>query len=529
LELPEAGATSEPEALSQYESVALFIARAKAVVPDFEVTTQNAPAVAEITTRLDGLPLAIELAAARIKLLSPDAILGRLGSGLRLLSTKAADVPARQQTLHHTIAWSYELLPADEQALFGRLGIFVSGFTVDSAEAVAGRELEIDVFDGVASLVDKNLARRYEAEHGEPRFHMLETIREYALEQLDAAGERIQVAGRHLEHFLSLAREAQPHLTGADQAEWIDRLDHEHDNLRAALGWGAEHDVPAALEMGGALWRYWHFRGHLEEGRERLETLLALPAEPKATPARSAALDGLAGIVYWQGDYAAARDLYLEALEINRTLGDMERVAWTLGSIGDTFSMGGDANAGIPYIEESLEIARQLGDEFMVSMAAGGLGAMLAFEGELERGRALLEEGLPAAQKAGNLFWVTSGEYLLGWIDTRVRRFADAHEHYIRSLDISIQLGDKTAVALALSGLADLALEQEQHERALRLAGASQAIRDEVGGGAPPESMRARDPREPSGQALGAEAAENAWNEGLTMGYDAALEYARSR
>jgi tetratricopeptide (TPR) repeat protein len=479
--------------------------------------------------RLDGLPLAIELAAARIKILTPDGILGRLGSRLSLLTSRAADVPARQQTLRDTIGWSYELLSADEQALFRRLGIFVSGFTVESAEAIGAQGLDVDPFEGIASLVDKNLVRRYEAPHGEERFHMLETIREYARAQLEASAEENVVAARHLEYFLALAREAQPHLTGEDQGKWIDRLDHEHDNLRAALAWGAEHDVPAALELGGTLWRFWHLRGHLHEGRERLEALLALPAAQEPTLARSIALDGLAGMIYWHGDYAGARDLYLEALEINRRLGDKERIAWTLGSVGSTLSMGGDDAAAMPYLEESLGIARELGDAAQVAMHAGGVAFMRAFGGDIEGARPLLEEALAATRQAGNIFWESTGEYLEGWIGTREGRFDEAHAHYIRSLDVALQLGDKTGVGLALSGLADLALEEGEHERALRLAGASQAIRDEIGGGAPPESMRARDPREASIEAIGAEATEGAWTEGLTMGYDAALQYARSR
>jgi non-specific serine/threonine protein kinase len=428
-----------------------------------------------------------------------------------------------------TVAWSYELLTPDEQALFRRLGIFVSGFTIESAEAVVGQGLELDVFEGIASLVDKNLARRYEAEHGELRCHMLETIREFALEQLDSTGERADVANRHLRYFLMLAKEAQSHLMGEDQAEWIDRLDHEHDNLRAALGWGERQDVAAAMELGGALWRFWHFRGHLQEGKDRLQTLLALPAAAQPTPARAAALDGLAGMVYWLGDYAGARELYLEALEINRRLGDKSLVAWTLGSIGSTLSMGGDSEAAIPYFEESLEIARELGDMEQVAMHAGGLATMRAFGGDFASGRALWEEAIEATHAAGNRFWEISGEYLLGWIETREGRFEVAHAHYLRSMQIAVELGDKTAVALALNGLADMALEQEQYERALRLAGAAQSIRDELGGGAPPESMRARDPREPGARAIGTDAAEREWRAGLELGYEDALRYARSR
>ncbi|HJP65411.1 MAG TPA: tetratricopeptide repeat protein, partial [Actinomycetota bacterium] len=528
LALPELEPLPELEALSQFEAVALFIQRARAAKPDFEVTSQNAPAVAEITVRLDGLPLAIELAAARIKILTPDGILGRLGSRLSLLTSKAADVPARQQTLRDTIGWSYELLSADEQGLFRRLGIFVSGFTVESAEAIVAEAADLDAFEGIASLVDKNLVRRYEA-HGEERFHMLETIREYAREQLQASGEEDDAAARHLAYFLALAKDAQPHLLGEDQATWIDRLDHEHGNLRAAISWGAERDVAAALELGGTLWRFWHLRGHLQEGRERLEGLLGLPAAREPTLARSTALDGLAGMVYWQGDYPRARDLYLEALEINRRLGDKRLVAWTLGSIGSTLSMGGDDAAAMPYLEESLGIARDLGDPDQVAMHAGGVAFMRAFSGDLAGARPLLEEALTATRQVGNVFWESTGEYLEGWIGTREGRYDEAHGHYVRSLEVALGLGDKTAVALALSGLADLALEEGNLERALRIAGASLAIRDEIGGGAPPESMRARDPRDASSEAIGAEATERAWNEGLTMGYDAALEYARTR
>jgi predicted ATPase len=253
LKLPDPANLPALDALQQYEAVALFIEHATAVNPGFTVTNENAPAVAEITSRLDGLPLAIELAACRLKLLSPDAILDRLEQRLPLLTSRVADAPERRRTLRGTIDWSYELLDDDERRLFEHLSVFKGGGTIEAMEKVCWLLGGTGTLDGLASLVDKSLIRNVETEHGEPRFVMLETIREYALDRLRERAELEEMARRHAEYFLSVVTQAEPHLTTAEGPEWVDRLTHEHDNIRAALRWSIESDeAEVGLVLAGA-------------------------------------------------------------------------------------------------------------------------------------------------------------------------------------------------------------------------------------------------------------------------------------
>lgn len=526
LELPGAG-TTDPKLVSQYEAVALFIQRARAARPDFDVNAQNAPAIAGITTRLDGLPLAIELAAARITLMSPEGILTRLGSALSLLKTKAADLPARHQTLRDTIKWSHELLDAEEKALFRRLSVFVRGFTLEAAEEVVGPGPDLETLDGISSLIDKNLVRRYEAKHGEERYHMLVTIQEYALEELNASGEADEVHQRHAAFFLNLAKKAQPHLLGEEQKEWIDRLDEEHDNIRGALDWATSNDIDLGLRLGGALWRFWHLRGHLMEGRDRMERLLQAPGAETPTAARAAALDGLAGVVYWQADYARAADLYKQSIEIYRQASDRAKVVETLWGISSAFHMGGDSEAALPYAREGLEVAREIGDPVIIKMAAGEVGGMLAFTGYFDDALPLLEEYIGGVREAGNKLYEALGIQLVGWIGARQGRLDEARAGFLEALDLVEKLGDRTAVAMMLNRLADLAIEHQDFPRALRLAGAAEAIRQEYKGGVSPEAMRARDPRKLAAEVLGGDAIAEEWGKGLAMSYEDALEDAR--
>lgn len=526
LELPGPSAT-DPEVVSQYEAVALFIQRARAARPNFEVNVQNAPAIAEITTRLDGLPLAIELAAARITLMSPEGILTRLSSALSLLKTKAADLPARHQTLRNTIKWSYELLDADEQALFRRLSVFVRGFALESAEEVAGPGLDLDILDGISSLIDKNLVLRYEAKHGEERYHMLVTIRDYALEELNASGEADGVHRRHAGFCLKLVEEAQPHLLGDKQEVWIDRLDHEHDNIRAALDWATTNDIDLGMRMGGALWRFWHLRGHLMEGRDRMEGLLQAPGAETPTAARAAALDGLAGVVYWRADYGRAADLYKQSIEIYRNEGNRAKVAETLMSISSSFHMGGDSEGALPYARKGLVVAREIGDPVMIKMAAGEVGGMLAFTGHFDEALPLLEEYIDGVREAGNKLYEAVGIQMVGWVAFRRGHLEEARARFLDALDLVEKLGDRTAVAIMLNRLADLAIEQQDLPRALRLAGAAEAIRQEYKGGVSPTTMHARDPREFAAEVLSSDTIAEEWGKGVAMSYEDALEDAR--
>src|SRR5215213_4336495 len=279
LSVPDVRHLPDLKSLSQYEAVRLFIERAKSAKVDFEVTDDSAPAVAEICVRLDGLPLAIELAAARIKMLPPKAMLQRLSSRLKLLTGGARDLPERQRTLRATIEWSYALLDEGEQVLFGRLAVFSGGRTLEAIEAICDAEgdLPVDVFEGVSSLLDKSLLRQEEGPNGQPRFVMLETVHEFAREKLAESPEADEIKRVHAEYFLILAKEAFPELRGPDQLEWLERLEAEHDNMRAALSWASvRKEAEVALRLGGALSWFWSVRGYQSEGRRWLEEALAI-------------------------------------------------------------------------------------------------------------------------------------------------------------------------------------------------------------------------------------------------------------
>jgi predicted ATPase len=302
LALPDTSGAATLEELAASEAVALFVERARAVEPGFALDPENAAAVAAICTALDGLPLAIELAAARVRLLSPQAILERLGTRLSLLTGGPRDRPERQRTLRGAVQWSHDLLDPDGQALFRRLAAFVGGWSLEAAEVVCSPEGGdgLDTLEALDALVQHSLARR-DHEATEPRFRMLQTIREFGLERLAASGEEAEIRERHAQFFLTLAEEAAGELTGPGQAAWLDRLTCEHDNLRGALQWSVDADrAEIGLRIAAAISRFWQLRNHLSEGEARLTELLATPSAAAASPARAAGADALTSIVYWR-------------------------------------------------------------------------------------------------------------------------------------------------------------------------------------------------------------------------------------
>ncbi len=445
LRVPDPASLPPLEALSHFEAVALFIDRAQAARADFTVTNESAPAVAEIVSRLDGLPLAIELAAARTKILSPTAIIGRLGSRLAFLAGGPRDLPARQQTLRHAIDWSYELLPNQEQALLRRLAAFVGGCTLEAVDAVCvPAELDLDALDGIAALVDQSLVRRDEAVHGEPRFLMLETIREYALERLAESGEAPDVRSRHARYFLEVAEAAEPELTSSPEA--IDLVGHDHDNLRAALSWAIEAgDAELGLRLGFALWRFWHLRSHLREGRQWLEQVLALAGAAGRNAARAKGLTGAAGIAYWQNDYAAAGAWYEEAESILRELGDRRGLADALFNTASMAAIAGDMDMAMARFREGGAIARDIGDDRLVMqfLEAEGYGAFMV--DDLATARPLLEETLEMAERLGVRFSIAGGHHTVAQVARLDGRLADAARHYRAAIEIMHELGDAPA------------------------------------------------------------------------------------
>jgi predicted ATPase len=496
-----------------------------AVRPDFTVTADTAPAIAEIVARLDGLPLAIELAAAKTKLLGPEAILGRPGSRLAFLAGGPRDLPARQRTLRQAIDWSFTLLPTGLQALLPRLGVFVGGWTLEAAEAVARPgELGLEALDAMGSLVDQSLVRREEASHGEPRFTLLETIREFAVERLAGPGID-ELRQRHAAYFLGVAEGTEPELTRSPEAG--DRIEHDHDNFRAALAWSIERSDPElGLRLGFALWRFWQQRAHLREGRDWFDRLLAVPGADGRTAWRAKGLTGAAGVAYWQNDYVAAEAWYLEAEEIVRELGDR---AWLTDAVYNSGSMAGlrgDLATVAVKFDEGKRIARELNDDVIVARFLEGEGYMAFMSDDLARARPLLEESLAIAQRRGDRLAMALAHHTVGQVARLDGRFADAAEHYREALRYGHQLGDEASLTEPLQGLAAVAIATHHPERGVRLLGANDAIRKRVGGGPPPEWLRLGDPLGEARQVLDEEAYREAWDAGLVMSVDDAVREA---
>jgi predicted ATPase/class 3 adenylate cyclase/uncharacterized protein HemY len=480
LSLPEPGRLPAPETLSQYTAVALFIQCAQAVQPEFQVTSDNAPAIAEICTRLDGLPLAIELAAARIKLLTPHAMMGRLENRLRLLTGGGRELPARQQTLRGAIAWGYDLLDAAEQRLFRRLAVFAGGCTLGAAEDVCDAEsdLGVDPLDGLSSLVDKSLLRQLTlgGQAAEPRFRMLETIREYGQEQLAEQGEAAAMARRHAYYYLRLAEEAEAHLGTAEQAAWLDRLDGEHDNLRAALEWSltAGADAAVGLRLACALWRFWWVRGYLSEGQRWLDAALtAAPDGPAAV--RAKALHGAGNLALPRGDYAGAARLYEQALALRRELDDKPGIAMLLNNLGFLAQDQGDRPRALVLHEEALALRRQLGDQRGIAFSLYNLADMAKDPGDYARATALLEECLALRRGLGDAVDVAAALQSLGDVARAQGDYARARALLEESLALQREIGDRMGSAASLNALGEVARDEGDAVRAQDLLGESLA------------------------------------------------------
>jgi predicted ATPase/class 3 adenylate cyclase len=527
LALPDPARPADLEALGRSDAVRLFVERAQAVGPGFELTEENAQAVAGICARLDGLPLAIELAATRTKVLTPEQILPRLQRSLTLLTGGARTLPDRQRTLRGAIAWSYDLLPAAEQRLFARLSVFSGGWTLASAEAVGDPEaLGLDPLEATTSLVEQSLATTGAAAGG-PRFSMLQTIREFGREQLAASGELDEVARRHASWFLDLAVAAEPHLGGADQGEWLDRCDLEHANLRAALRWAVEAgEIDRAQEAAGAIWRFWQQRGHLAEGRRWLEELLAMPSGQGPTPARAKALAGAGGIAWWQEDIAAARGYYQEALTIARQLGDPARTAQALYNQSFVAGAAGDFDSAFGLLEESLELARRAGDEPGAARAEWMLVIRELAAGDWDRTLPVAERAVATWRRLGDRLQMADGLVWLGVCHIRAGRPADARSAIREALEFFRDLDSPMGIVLVILGLSYLARWEGRYQDAVRLAGAAESLREQVGGRPPLDFLAGflGDPEAEARARLPADAAQQAWEEGRRLGVEKALE-----
>ncbi|HEX6622614.1 MAG TPA: alpha/beta fold hydrolase, partial [Pyrinomonadaceae bacterium] len=395
LALPSSLSLPPTDSLVRYAAVELFVARARAVKPGFALTDGNAAVVAEICQRLDGLPLAIELAAARVRVLSPPAILARMENRLRLLTGGARDLPARQQTMRGAVAWSYDLLSEDERKMLDRLSVFAGGFTMEAAEAVCEVVDEVcaEVLDCVTTLLGESLLVQRERPDGESRFRAPGVVREYGMERLRARGEAEAVERRHALYYLALSEQAEPALQGAAQAEWLARLEDEHDNMRAALRWSLAREPETALRLAGSLRTFWDKRGHLSEGRGWLEA--ALEKAPRAaTTARAKALNSAGSLVWQLGDVEAAHRLYAECREVSTETGDLPLLARANNGLGIVAMIRGEREAARALYEECLVVSRRLGDDQLTGVALQNLGSVVFEQGDVARARALQEESL---------------------------------------------------------------------------------------------------------------------------------------
>jgi predicted ATPase/class 3 adenylate cyclase/DNA-binding CsgD family transcriptional regulator len=560
LELPDASHPQPVERLTQYEAVRLFVERAQAAKADFSVTNENALAVAEICAHLDGLPLAIELAAARIKLLPPQAMLARLGSRLKLLTGGARDLPERQRTLRATIEWSRALLDEGEQMLFGRLAVFSGGRTLEAIEAICDTkgDLPVDAFEGVSSLLDKSLLRQEGGPGGEPRFVMLETVHEFAREKLEESGEEEAIRRAHADYYLGLAEAAEPRLTTADEEVWLGRLEAEHDNLRAVLSWSLENgQAELALRLCGALWRFWYLGGHLSEGRRWLEEALA-QGEEKDSALRAKALGGAGHLAWGQGDFERAAALREEGLKLFRQLGDKAGIAASLNGLsyvsrmrgdyatagamceealaihrelddtwgiaqslflsGATAAFQGDRAAARPLLEESVDLFREVGERQSLADAIGVLGMAALSGGDLAVARSLEEESLGIMQSLGYRQGAARALNVLGDVILKEGDHAAARALYERSFVILGDLNDKWWIAWCLEGLAGVAVAQGQPARSARIFGTAEALREAVNGPRPLAHQADHQRRVAAARAGMDEAAfAAAWAEGRAM------------
>lgn len=471
LRVPDRASEPDSASIVDFPAVALFLERARAVDPTFRLTHANAPAVADICRRLDGLPLAIELAASRVNLLSPGSLLARLGEDLGLLAGGGPDLPDRQQTMRRTIGWSHDLLGEDERALFRRLSVFAGGCTLEAAEAVCSPGH--DVLDGLSALVDASLLRNEAGSEAEPRLMMLEVVREYARERLEAGGEAAAVRERHTGYFADLAEKAEPALMGPEHAPWLQRLEREHDNLREALARAREAgDTGTGLRLVGALSWFWWLRGYLTEGRRWSEGFLsedAAKGQSGRGPLRARALYGAGQLAFGQGDLPRAVELFEESLALFRELGDEGGAAPVLAELGQAARARGDHGRAESLSEEGLALSRRLGDRMNAAVSLSTLGHVARRRGDHERAAALHQESLTLFREVGD---ERGAAYALANLGILAREKGDvdlASDLGEQSLFLYERLADKAGIALVQIHLGDVARERGEEERAAEL------------------------------------------------------------
>jgi tetratricopeptide (TPR) repeat protein len=554
--------------LPQNSAIELFAQRAAAVWPAFTIHAEHAPTIKEICSRLDGLPLAIELAAARTRVLSPGAILDRLRSPLQLLTGGALDQPERQQTLRKAIDWSYSLLNAAEQRLFRRLAVFAGGCTLEETEAVCNtrRDLDIEPLDGLTSLVDKNLVQPMDRAQTEPRFTMLETIREFALERLLESGDHSSARRGHAAYCLVLAEEGNSELSADDRRRWLAQCDAEIDNFRAALDWLFQTvDLDWSLRLCVALFRFWDMREHLSEGRARIETVLRLCGDQR-TRERARLSHFLGALASSQGDYGAADHSLERGLALYEQLGDESGIAASLNALAIVARDRGDYVAAQVNFERSLACWRLLSDRLAIARCLHNLANVVKVRGDYERARWALGEATEIFEELGDYSgaaWsinqqgdiaretgdmITAREFYrralaafretadpwgaarsltdLGYIDCEQGNHLAGHTAFREAMELFVALGHRRGMARALEGYACLALAEENAARALTLAAAAAQLRKLIS--APlPQAEQSRFDRwlSPAWETLSKQEGKDAWAKGAGMSPEKAMQY----
>ncbi len=531
------------EKVAHSDAAQLFIARASFILPTFSLNQSNLQAIAQICRRLDGIPLAIELAAARVRTLSPQQIAARLDDALAVLTRGSSSLPPRQQTMRAVLDWSDALLSQEERVLFRRLSVFSGGFTLEAAEMICGdgaleskRDGEQSslphaispslILDLLSNLIDKSLVMVNESD-GEMRYRMLEPIREYAREKLAAASESDEIAARHLAYFVELAERAEPEFTGAEQGAWHKRLEAEHDNVRAALSWHAQtqEHIEMQLRLAGAVWRFWYARGHIVEGQKFLTNALA-QGEPTATPARAKAYAGLGSLAWLRGEYEQCIQGQDQALSINRELGDLPGVALALVNIAGALIHQTKYEKAERYLDESLELARGLKDHLLLTFIWMTKGELARYQGDYANAQAWAQEAYAAATQAQHVQHIALALNNLGLVATRQGNFARAIQLHQESLDMYRTGGEIRFVPECLEGLAAALDAAGDSYKAARLLGASDALRESIALPIPPidradyervlASVRANLPSDFS----------SAWAAGRAMTMEQAMELA---
>jgi predicted ATPase/class 3 adenylate cyclase len=536
LALPDLGVAHELEVLSRSEAIALFFERARSARPGFGLTDGNATAVVGICAGLDGLPLAIELAASRIKVLSPQAILARLAARQDVLRTTARNLPPRQRTLRSAIDWSFRLLDEPEQRLFARLSVFRGGASFDAAEAVGNPDGAFDALESLSVLVDNNLVLQIEQPDGEPRFGMLETIREYAGDLLACGDDAGPTQQRHAEFFLALAHDGESHLTTEDQVRWLNRFEQEHGNLQAGFQWSLDTGEPQkGLSAAASIWRFWQQRGYLFVGRSWLERLLsATAAEQTATVAKGHLAAG--SIAYWQGDYTATERHYVRGMEIFEALDDRPGIAEALYNLAfipepadslDSAERTADP-VSIERMQDALQRFEELGDVAGVAKAKGNMAFYLAFAGDMESAGSLLEEAIAGYRQVHEKLHLADALIAYGQGLLLRGDYVDARAALIEALGLVHEADNWAAVSGVLEGMSFLESRQGRHERAVRILGSFQEIRRTMEFTYPlaASSTLGIDVVADARKAIGDEAVDRARAEGRSMTRAEAVAYA---